>query len=171
MKKFIFIFSLISFVVLLSTSALAIDWSPSVYDMPRTVITQEQFKNAFSGLKNTLRSIGDTGLEIFAILASVTLIATISSNTIRSKNMMSFGLKSRERQRKIRFLDRSRNMNSIVNDRVGSMEVQMFAKTRFRLKHPNADLDEKIYQRELSFLADQKMKELHPERSKHKGKR
>ena len=80
------------------------------------------------------------------------------------------GVWKREFQRKVKALDRRMHLDSIVDDRVAEMEINMLAKNRFRLRNPMADLNEKIYQRELSFQAAQAIRQRHPERA-HRRRR
>ena len=53
---------------MLLVPAFAVDWPPPAYDMPRTVIDSETAAYALSGLFNSMRAIGDTGLLIIGIL-------------------------------------------------------------------------------------------------------
>ena len=57
--------------------AFAVEWPPPVYNMPRTAISSETAAYALSGLFDTIRSIGNTGLLILGIIISVSLIGTI----------------------------------------------------------------------------------------------
>lgn len=62
---------------ILLVPAFAVEWPPPAYDMPRTVIDSEAAAHALSGLSDSMRAMGNTGLLIIGILVSVSLIGTI----------------------------------------------------------------------------------------------
>lgn len=167
MRKKLFPFTVIfSCVFLFSLSVCAdYNWPPAAPDMPTTIFTEDMMNKSLSGLKPSLQSMGDTGLQIQGVIISVIMVSSVFYGIVSNKLELLKGVRRREFNRKVNFLDRSRNLDGIVDDRVGEMEVQLLAKNRFRLKHPHADLDEKIYQRELSYQAELEIRKRHPERA------
>ena len=73
------------------------------------------------------------------------------------------GVKNNEFRRAVKAADRAKNLNAIVDDRVAEMEISGLARQKFRQLHPEADLEERIYQRELSYSAELAFRENHPE--------
>lgn len=142
-----------------------IPWPPPTYDMPRTVFTTDMLEALPKSLELTFGAISNTGLRIFGVLTSVSLISGIFIRLFLDKLNLYNGVWKREFQRRIKAEDRKRHLDSIVDDKVADMEINMLAKARFRLRNPLADLNEKIYQRELSFQAEQAIRERHPERA------
>ncbi len=57
--------------------AFAVEWPPPVYNMPRTVIDSDAAARALSGLFDSMRAIGNTGLLLLGIVASVVLVSSI----------------------------------------------------------------------------------------------
>ena len=86
---------------MLLVPAFAVDWTPPAYDMPRTVIDSETAAYALSGLFNSMRAIGDTGLLIIGILFSVSLVGAIFRWLIAFGGMKKAVGKSREWERNL----------------------------------------------------------------------
>lgn len=165
MKKRFIAVTIALFSVLSSTSsAFAFDWPPKNYDMPRTVLTTDLVRNTLTGLAGSIRAIANTGLSILGIWLSVCLIGGIFDKYIMSKIRLSEGVAKREFQRAIKAADRAKNMENIVDDRVAEMEVSAMARQKYRELHPREDIEERLYQRELAYNADLEYQELHPER-------
>lgn len=73
------------------------------------------------------------------------------------------GVKNNEFRRAVKAADRAKNLNAIVDDRVAEMEISGLDRQNFRQIHPEADLEERIYQRELSYSAELAFRENHSE--------
>ena len=153
-------------VLLLSASIIpvyAYEWPPPVYDMPRVAYDGSAFGVMVDSLKITLGAITNTGFRIAGAMGSVILIAVFFYNLFLGNLRMNEGVFRRMWGRRVKALDRARNLDSIVDERVADMEVNLLAKNRFRLRHPHADLDERIYQREVSYQAEMAFNERHPD--------
>lgn len=155
--------------ILCAVPAHASDWS-TPYDMPRVAYDSSAFDIFVDSIKITLGAISNTGISILGILLSVGLIAIIFSWVFSERLRIAEGVRHREFNRKVSSADRARNLDSIVDDRVGAMEVSYLAKNRFRLRHPTADLEEKIYQRQLSYQAQLADREANPRRDIEESK-
>jgi len=161
-KQFLAISAAVFSILSSAPPALAFEWPPKNYDMPRTVLTTDLVRNTLTGLFGSIRSIANTGLMILGIWLSVCLIAGIFDKYVMNKIRIREGVQKREFQRAIKAADRAENMESIVNDRVADMEVSAMARQRYRELHPRADIEERIYQRELAYNADLEYQNLHP---------
>ncbi len=142
-----------------------VQWPPPTYDMPRTVFTSDMLSSLAKSLKLSLGAISSTGLRILGITISLSLISGIFIRLLLDKLNLYNSVWKREFHRRVKAEDRRRHLDSIVDDKVADMEINMLAKARFRLRNPLADLNEKIYQRELSFQAEQAIRERYPERA------
>lgn len=164
MKKLYITFVFPLMISLCSVPAYASDWS-TPYDMPRVAYDVSAFDIFKTSIKTSLGSMSSTGIVILGIVLSVMLIASIFLRLLLDKLKLFEGVWHREFNRKVSALDRKRNLNEIVDDRVSEMEVSFLAKNRFRLTHSGVDLNEKIYQREIAYQADLAIREAHPERA------
>lgn len=138
-----------------------VQWPPPTAEIPRTLFTESSFDWMKESLRVSLGSISNTGLLIIGTTASFGLIAVIFKGLFLKKLRLAQGVSNAEFRREVKAEDRKRNLDSIVEDRVGDMEVSLLAKNRFRHRHPHADVDEAIYRREVSYQANQELGRRH----------
>lgn len=141
----------------------AYDWPPEPYEMPRTVLTPETVKDSLGGLTLSIKAIANTGLNILGVLVPVLLIFPLFDKLFLRELQVRKGVAKNELRRAVKAADRAKNLDAIVDDRVAEMEVSGLARQKFRQLHPEADLEERIYQRELSYSAELAFRENHPE--------
>lgn len=127
-------------------------WQP--YDINPIAYDPVVFDVFFDSVRTSFRSMGNTGLWIMGIMLSVLLIGSILREILLEKLRLIKGVKNQEFQRKVRSLDRRRNLDAIVDDRVDQMEINMMAKYRFRRRWPWYELEEAVHRREISHKAD-----------------
>lgn len=169
MKRFVFsvlicvLFFLFPCSVYADEVKYSFEWPPPAYDMPRVVINSDEVENVFSGLKISYGSIANVGLKMFGKLKAITLIPSVFIFVICSKLNVLKGVRQNEFRRKVNSLDREKNREDIINEKVAMMEINMEAKKRFRNKNPYVDLEEKIYQREIAYMATLDYREKYPD--------
>lgn len=164
MKRFFSIIIPLSAFFFLSVTCYAdINWPPPAYDMPLVLYTPDSMQQLFSSVKLSFSAFTATGLKLMGVSAILYFILAVPMRTILEQVRLQDGVKSRQFQRKIRALDRDRNRNEIIDDKVAEMEISHEAKWRFRWKNPNADLNEKVYQKLVGAHADLAFMQNHKE--------
>lgn len=143
--------------------AFAVEWPPKSYDMPRTVLTPKLVTDSLAGLRSSIKSMGNTGLLILGITLSVSLIFSMFDDFFLGRLRLLEAVKKNEFRRSVRAMDRAKNLDAIVDDRVAEMEINGMARQKYRQLHPEADLEERLYQRQLAYTADLEFRQLHPE--------
>jgi len=159
MKRRIFISLSLAVAVLF---LCAFDWPPESYDMPRTVLTQDILQYSLSGLRRSIGSIGNIGLMILGVLIPCSILGAFFERIALRPLRIQQGVQKNQFRREVKAVDRKKNMEFIVQDRVAEMEINHAARQRFRKIHPEYDLEERIYQRELSYSASLEFAKRHP---------
>lgn len=139
---------------MVSVGGIPVDFSISDSVFPSTVLTPDLFTEFSYIAKESMRSFGSVGLKLLGVVVSVTLIGIIFRILFLNKFDDLVAVSNRNHHRKIKMMDFHRNIDSIVEDRVSDMEVGVMAKARFRLRHPNAEVEEAVHRREVSAQAD-----------------
>lgn len=133
MKKGRLAFIVFLAVLILVVPALAFDWPPENYDMPRTVLTTDTVKDSLAGLVNSIRSIADTGLIILVVLLPIFLILPFFEKLVlgnlKSKNLL------------------GRNSLSGITE----MERKDLLRRDFQSVQAGPDLDERLFLNESSY--------------------
>ena len=114
MKKTAVFMTIIACLVFCAVPCFAeinVQWPPPNYDMPRTVFTPDMLEALPKSLKLTFGAISNTGLRIFGILASVSLISGIFIRLFLDKLNLYNGVWKREFQRRIKAEDRKRHLD------------------------------------------------------------
>lgn len=143
-------------VLLLLVSVLCLfgfDWPPEPYEMPRTVLTPDLVSGSFEGLRLSIGAIGNTGLIILGILIPLSILGSFLDQIIFRPLRIQQGVQRNQFRREVKAADRKKNMQFIVDDRVAEMEINHAARKKFRELHPSADLEERIYQKQLNYVA------------------
>lgn len=128
-------------------------WTPAP-DIPLVAYDASMFNGMYDSLKISMGAISGRGLLILGVCISVTLIFTIFGRLVLDKLRILEGVRGRDFRRNVGSSGVHRNSDSTVNDRVSNVEVSAIARSLYRFRHPRADLNEKIYQRELSHKSD-----------------
>lgn len=143
-KYFAFLYIMFSLFWLFPFSAFAYDWPPEEYEMPRTVLTTEGVKESLSGLRDSIRSIANTGLVILGICLSVFLIPLLLNRLVLEN--LSFRRKTQKAS------SSSERMESV--DAFGISGKRKGAGLAWQDSSSSLALEERLYQRESSYSSD-----------------
>lgn len=165
----------ILFLVVLLSLFCGYDWPPKPYDMPKTVLTTELVGSYLGGLFNSIRAVGSMGFVISMILAAVFIIPVFVRNVylkdFLEQQAIGKAVGKKEFSRSVRAADRAKNREAIINERVAEMEINSEARKRFHSLHRDDELEERLYQRELSYSAQIAFLDNHPEMKKRRRRR
>lgn len=149
---------------LLAAPALAVEnWPPPAYEMPYVPYDPMSWNVFKESLKTSMGSMSNIGFILIGVVTSVALISGIFNGLFLEKLQIAEGVRRHELQRAIKSADISKNLDAIVDSKVSDMEVSYLAKSRFRIRHPGLDMEEKIYQKQLAYQADIEFNGRNPE--------
>ncbi len=133
-----------SLALFISTPVLAYQWPPEEYEMPRTVLTTETAGEALSGLRDSIRSIGNTGLAVLGACLSVFLIPVLFHRLI-FENFSSHSRKGKT--------GRSALEGPIRRKTAGSIEMSGGTRgwAARQESYTSTSLEERLYRREHSY--------------------
>ena len=143
---------------------LELNWPPPVYEMPTYVpYSASDLASVFEILKNSLKSMTNTGLLILGICLAAGSIFSIVGNFVRRALALEDGVKRNMFRREVGNLDMKRNAGSIAINREMNMHMNFLARKLYHKLHREDEIEEGIYKRELAHEVDQRIKEKHPE--------
>ncbi len=116
------------------------------------------FDGMFDLLHDSLSSIANQGLRVCMIVLSIVSVVSIFSATVgeyfRHRAAVREGVKSRKLQREIDKVDRDKNREDIIQDKMDRDELNTVARMKLRHKNPNLLITDKVYDRELQEFAN-----------------
>jgi len=147
MRKYFLAFCLAFCLVLaLAVPSSAYNWPPEKYEMPRTVLTTEEIGKSLSGLKDSIRSIGNTGLMILGICLSIFLIPLLFNRLVLDN------LSSHRKNKRKTYSALDHSFDRIeAEDGLGASSNFKSRGLAWRESRSEPGLEEQIYQRESSY--------------------
>ncbi len=143
---------------------LSINWPPPVYDMPTyTPYDASTLASVFEILKNSLKSMTNTGLLILGACLAAGAIFSIVGGFVRRALSLEDGVRRNMFRREVSNIDMKRNSGSIAVNREMNMHMNFLARKLYHKLHREDEIEEGIYKRELAHEIDQRIKEKHPE--------
>jgi len=140
------------------------NWPPPAYEMPTYVpYDASALGSVFDILKNSMKSMTNTGLLIMGACISAGLIFSVIGGFLRRSLALSDGVRRNMFRREVGNLDMKRNSGDIAVNREMNMHMNFLARQRYHKFHHDEEVEEGIYKRELAHEVDQKFREKHPD--------
>lgn len=141
-RYFVGLVAALSLALFLAAPAPAYQWPPEEYEMPRTVLTPEIAGESLSGLRDSIRSIGNTGLTVLGICLSVFLIPLLF------RQLVFENLSSHNRKKRTLEGPASYGTSAEALEMAGSTQRQM---ARQQESYTDTSLEERLYRREHAY--------------------